>query len=1135
MKLVSGNIQLSATDLANHLGCRHLTELNRLLVNEKIKKPSWQDPALAILAQRGEDHETAYVNHLKDKGYTLINLRGKTLQDTADAMKKGVDVIVQAVLSEAGWVGLADVLFKVPVPGKLGNWSYEVQDTKLSRNTRAGAILQLCLYTDMVEKIQGHEPEFMHVIKPGDPFEKETFRFADFKAYYRLTKKSLVEVMKGEPPVTYPDPVPQCDICRWWKECDKKRHTDDHLSLIAHIRSLHIGELKRQEITTLEQFARRDNPLPEKPDRGNPETYNHIHGQAKIQLEGRLQDKLLYELLPFAQGRGLSRLPKPSRGDIYFDIEGDPFFDQSGLEYLLGYAFINDQHEPVYRKLWALNRAEEKQAFDQFMVFVMDRLKQFPDLHIYHFAPYEPSTVKRLTGRYGIHETDLDWLLRGERFIDLYAVVREGVRASVERYSLKDLERFTTYTRKVELPAASAARRTVEFALELHDQASLTAEILAVVADYNADDCLATQALHQWLETLRNDLGKDNDVQRPELKTGEASDNVEALQVRAKSLFEGLTEDLPEDRSTWTETDKAKWLLANQIDYFRRESKSAWWEYFRLHEMGYDDLLEERKGIAGLQYIGDVPLQGKARLPIHRYRFPPQEIGLDVGDALHEVMGIKVGTIHAISHEDCTVEIKKTGESIDRHPLCVHEEEVVTIEPLATSIFDIAESITWHGMESAWPYRATKDLLLKNKPRLTAAQSGEILKKDEDALEGAIRIASQLNGTVLGIQGPPGSGKTHTGAMMILKLSQQGKKIGVTAPSHKVIRNLFDKVLELGTKHDITIALVHKPKGKDIDKGVTLPPGLEEAKSSKDALKALGEKKVVGGTAWLWASNDAREILDYLFVDEAGQMSLAHVLAASRAAKNIILLGDPLQLEQPQKASHPEGADIAALSHLLDGHKTMPDDKGIFLGITRRLHPGIAQFTTELFYENRLRSLPGLEKQAIFGNTPFSGAGLFYVPVDHSGNQNRSREEIEVIGNIVHLLTTSEVVFTNAEGKRSALTREDILIVAPYNAQVAGLTEKLSGFRIGTVDKFQGQEAAVVIYSMTSSSPQDAPRGMNFLYNPNRFNVATSRARCVCILVASGKLMEADCRSVDQMRWTNVLCRFRELATEVPG
>ena len=1139
MKIFNNGIQLAATDLSNHLGCQHLTELNRLLAMNKIPKPSWSDPALNVLAKRGDEHEAAYVKHLELQGLHVLRLTDSSVNATVNAMKAGAEVIVQAMLVDdplaeatVRWLGYADILYRVNIPSALGDWSYEVQDTKLSRSTKAGTILQLSLYSDLLQELQGRQPQFMHVVKPaiadGSSFEIETLRVADFNSYYRLARKALETVIKGGSRDTYPEPVEHCGICRWWKDCDKQRHDDDHLSLIASIRSMHIGELRKHEIHTLEQFAGRELPLPERPDRGSIETYYKIHSQAKVQLKGRLENKLVHELLPREDGRGFMRLPEPSLGDIYFDIEGDPFCDQLGLEYLFGYVYMDDDGELIYEKYWAKNRAEEKVAFDRFMTFVMTRLKRYRDLHIYHFAPYEPSTVKRLSLRHTLHEDNLDWLLRAERFVDLHAVAREALQASVEHYSLKDLERFTPYQRKVDLSLAGSARRSVEFALELNDAIFPSKEVLSLVEGYNADDCFATHALHVWLEDLRRrEMSSGTPFPRPELKTGEATEGVEELHVRAQAIFRDLTRNLPEDRKAWCASDHAQWLLANQIDYFRRESKSAWWEFFRLHEMGYDDLLHERKAIAGLEFVRELPNAGRGKLPIHEYKYPQQEVGLSEDDCVHEVMGPKIGTVITVSHDSSTIAIKKTGESKDIHPRCIHQEEVVSIEPLATAICDIANSIIEDGLETM-PYRAAKDLLLKRPPRLTSSPQGNLLMDGEDVVAGSIRIASHMKMSVLGIQGPPGSGKTYTGAMMILNLAAQGKRIGVTAPSHKVILNLFIKMLELSAQHNLPVSIIHK--GKD---GEEMPVGVEKARDNKHALNALNDKKVVGGTAWLWAHNDARETLDYLFVDEAGQMSLAHVLASSRAARNVILLGDPQQLEQPQKASHPEGADIAALSHLLDGHTTMPEEKGVFLGITRRLHPSITLFTSEVFYESRLRSLSGLERQSINGDSPFAGAGLFYVPVRHSGNQNRSDEEVGIIESIANSLTSGKMSRTTADNKSLPLTLNDIVIVAPYNAQVAALSERLPGFRIGTVDKFQGQEAAIVIYSMTSSSAQDAPRGMSFLYNPNRLNVATSRAQCTAILVGSPRLLEADCRTIEQMRWVNALCRFKELAVNV--
>jgi uncharacterized protein len=442
----------------------------------------------------------------------------------------------------------------------------------------------------------------------------------------------------------------------------------------------------------------------------------------------------------------------------------------------------------------------------------------------------------------------------------------------------------------------------------------------------------------------------------------------------------------------------------------------------------------------------------------------------------------------------------------------------------------VANDVIEYGLAHIWPDHAAKDILMRRDPKLLDGTTGAFVRTGENTVDAAIRIALSLDKSYLAIQGPPGSGKTYTGARMIAELVRSGKKVGITAVSHKVIRNLSLATLKEASKAGRSISFVHKVSGK----GDACPDGIVEVTKADEVIAALNKGSVGCGTAWLWAEETSRETLDYLFVDEAGQMSLSHVLAASRAARNLILLGDPQQLEQPQKGTHPEGSDVAALAYLLEGHFTVPAGRGLFLGITRRLHPDICRFTSEIFYENKLQSLPGLEKQAISGHTLFDGSGLFYVPVSHKGNQSKSKEEVDVIAEIVGKLLDSGH-WTNEKGDELLITRNDILIVAPFNAQVSALRERLPEIEIGTVDKFQGQEGAVVIYSMTSSTVEDAPRGMSFLFSPNRLNVATSRARCVCILVANPGLLQPDCRTIEQMRWANALCRYVEMAREVPS
>jgi predicted RecB family nuclease len=1128
MRLKANYFIFSATDLAHFLACNHLTNLSMKVALGVLKKSYLNDPALEILIKRGQEHEAAYVEHLLHSGKTTINLSGKSFEYTLNAINQGYDVIVQAKLESGNWMGYADILYKVPKKSNLGDFSYEVLDTKLSQNTRPGAILQLCLYSEIIGLLQGTPPEYMHIITPGETFNNESYRFAEFHSYFNLIKRSL-EQFTIDPKNTYPDQVEHCNICAWWQVCNKKRHDDDHLSLVAGIRKTHIKELATQGINTLEEFAVAEKV--DKPDRGNIDSLIGKQAQAKIQLRGRLENApILHEMLSVQAEQGLNRLPEPSEGDIYFDIEGDPYYPDGGLEYLFGYVYLSDNQQWVYKKLWARNGREEKDAFRQFVDFALDRLKNYPTFCIYHYAPYEPSALRRLMHKHATCEQEVDMLLRGLRFVDLHSITKETLIASVERYSLKDLEKLPQYVRNVPLQDAGIARRNVECAIELNELSSVPSETVAAVEGYNEDDCRATYALHQWLEKRRQELIESGEtINRFQINDGQPTEKTQEEDTLSQQLFESLTSELPEERSVWTEQHKARWLLAHLIEYYRRESKTAWWEYYRVHELiDHEELLDERNAITGLTFVAELPLEGRVRIPTHRYSFPPQEIGIKPDSNIVEIAGEAIGKVIAIDFENRTIDIKKTGKTINVHPSKVHVLGWIDPKPMVESIQHLAKSVIATGLVPDGKYNASIDLLLKNRPRTKSKIPGQLAKPNEDHVQAAIRIALDLDNSVLAIQGPPGSGKTYTGAKVIIALAKAGKRIGVTAVSHKVILNLLTKALEFATEEGMHLPFVHASSNSNEE----TPTGITIIGKASDQLSALDKNGIVGGTTWLWSREEAGEQLDYLFVDEAGQMSLSNVLAASRSARNLILLGDPQQLEQPQKGTHPEGSDVSALTHLLDGHKTMPEDKGLFLGITRRLNPEICSYTSEIFYEGRLAPLPGLEKQIIDGCTLFKGAGLFYVPVIHDGNQHKSMEEAVTIRTIaLNLIQHGQWIDRHDQTK--PITPNNILIVAPYNAQVEVLQNTLPGFRVGTVDKFQGQEAAVVIYSMTCSSAEDAPRGMGFLYSPNRFNVATSRALCACILVASPRLMEPECKSIDQMRWANSLCRFKELAVEI--
>ena len=1128
MKQIGDSLELSATDLVGYLNCRHLSGLDRAVAKGALAKPKVWDPLLQVLWERGSIHEQNYVEHLTSAGLEVVRIDGvevtnEAVSETLAAMERGTPVIVQGALSYDGWVGRADILRRVEVPSVIGDWSYEAIDTKLARETRAGAVIQLCLYSDLLTRAQGIPPEYMYVVSPWSDFKPQPYRFADCAAYFSKVKRGLSKALSEQgTEETYPDPKEHCEICRWRVACDKRRRDDDHLCLVAGISKLQINELKQRGIATVQDLAGMPLPLDWKPDRGSGNSYRRIREQARIQVEAREAGERRSELLlPVENGFGLTRLPEPSEGDVFLDLEGDTFVGEHGVEYLFGYLFTDENGERKYDSEWALSREEEKRAFENFVDFIMARWKKFPDLHVYHYAPYEPAALKRLMGRYATREEEIDRMLHAKLFVDLYQVVRHGIRASVESYSIKQLEPFYAFERETALADANAALANLQANLELDDIPSIAEETKDTVLAYNKDDCRSAFGLRDWLETLREQLVASGvDVPRPE--PGDApNEKITDWLIKINALIEQLTADVPVDRGERDDEQQGRWILANVLDWHRREGKALWWEYFRLADLSAEDLLDDRAGLSGLTFIGDAG--GTVRAPIHRYRFPPQETELRGGEDLRNLGGAKLGKVDSISSNDLTVGIKKREESSGIHPEAVFAHKYVDAQVMADSLVRIGEYVAEHGLRGEGPYQATRDLLLKEAPRV----GGQPLHREgETTVEAAVRLCEHLTGGILPIQGPPGAGKTFTGARMICELVRQGKTIGITANSHKVIRNLIEATIKAADEHGVDLRCCHK--ADEIEKS---QHRLSFARRSEDLIASLGnDVSVGGGTAWLWARPDAFDTVDVLFVDEAAQMSLANVLAVSQAAKSVVLIGDPQQLDQPTQGSHPDGTGVSALDHILAGERTIPLDKGLFLEKTWRLHPAICTFTSELFYDGKLSSRDGLEKQVINAPGTISGAGLYYLPVEHDGNQNCSPEEAQAIRALVNGILENKASWVDGDGREQPVTLDEIMIITPYNAQVFEIQKCLPGAWVGTVDKFQGQEAPIAIYSTATSSHADAPRGMEFLYSLNRLNVATSRAKCVSIMVSSPQIFEAECRKPRQIQLANAFCRYLELA-----
>lgn len=1107
MKAEERGLSLSATDLSNFLACRHRIGLEMAAATGKIRKPRFDDPQLEALFRRGLEHERAHVEALGSDGRHVVDLSEApnhelAVERTLAAMHDGADVIVQAALAHGAWQGRPDVLVKVATPSPvLGGWSYEVEDTKLARETRAGAILQLGLYCELLALAQGMRPERFRIVTP---IGTQEFRFDEFAAYFRWVRAGLETTSQGDFEAllaeTYPEPCDHCDVCPWAIRCAERRRQDDHLSLVAGISRLQRRELVEREVHTLQALAELPMPLGFKPKHGAAKSYEKVREQARLQLESRGKEIPSFELVEVVADEGLCLLPEPTRGDVFLDLEGAPFAGETGAggrEYLFGVVTLDAAGKPVYRAIWADSLAAEKRAFEELVDWIGRQRTAHPSAHVYHYAAYEPSALKRLMCRHATRENEIDVLLRAGAFVDLYTVVRQTLRAGIERYSIKNLEPLYGYVREVDLKDARRHLQAMELALETDRFADLEPAVPQAVEGYNRDDCLSTERLRDWLEGQRARLvAQGKRISRPEPGDGAPSEELDERQRRVEALRVRLLDvDQPERR-----------VLAYLLDFHRREDKSGWWEYFRLRDLREEELLDEPAAVAGLRFVDKVAKVRRSE--VHRYSYPPQELELRREDGLklqHDEA--QWAEVVAVDRIRCTIDVLVGPSKFTERPTAAFRHKYINARVMEDALFAIGEGVA----------NGDHDPLAE---KLLYARTS------------TSRDVETLSGSVLAIQGPPGSGKTWTGGTMICDLVAAGKKVGITATSHKVIQNLLRSVEHEAKGRRLRVRLAHKddPEEDEPESSVHFTNDNGEAL----ALIESGEIDILGGTAWLWTRPEFAKSVDVLFIDEAGQMSLANALAVTQAAHGLVLLGDPQQLDQPRKGVHPEGIAVSALEHILGPDvKTMPPERGIFLPETRRFGSKICAFTSEVFYEAKLapsRALD-LERQALAGG-PIDGAGLFLVEVPHEGNRSASDEEVEVVARLVERLLARGSKWIDAAGNAAQLEPTHILVITPYNAQLARLAERLpERVEVGTVDKFQGRQAPVVIYSMATSIPELAPRGMEFLYSLNRLNVATSRAQCAAIVVASPRLFEPECKSPEQMKLASALCRFREMAT----
>jgi len=1224
MQLIDGRPVFAATDLVGFLACGHRLALERAAMAGLVAKPIRNDPSIELIAKRGLEHEARYLADLRAEGRTVVEIEkdgsavappgepegaplprdpGAELRaaaaQTIEAMRGRADVVYQATFFDGSWRGHADFLLRRDhAPGEpdsaFGPWHYEVADTKLARHVKASAILQICSYVEQLTAIQGRRPEFLYVVLGGRARPMDRRRVDDFMAYYRRVRREFEEAvgLRGDsaepaayPPTgSYPEPVEHCDVCRWAPQCKARRRADDDLSLVAGAAARQRAALKARGIGTRRGLAGLDLPMAPPLESVGREALARVREQARIQVASQDAGRILWELLPLDKGedgepvplRGFLGLPPPSEGDLFLDLEGDPFALDDGVDYLFGileprlpeddarWAAPDGGRTPKFHAIWSLDAeghvtwASEKAAFEATVDLIMDRWARDPDLHVYHYAAYERTALGRMAQRHGTREEEVDRLLRAEVLVDLYRVVRQGLRAGVESYSIKKIEPLYALTREQDLKDAGSSIVAFETWLEMgaDTPAGDAAEILDGIAAYNRDDVLSNWRLRDWLEERRRDLEarEGRTLPRPAIDDGAASRELTDRELHVLELMDRLTGDVPADPlERAADQDAAgRWLLAQLLAWHRREDKSAWWRFFELLRMTDEQLIEEREPLGGLVPIGEP--RAEKRSLVYTFSFPPQDHRIDVGsDVADPVTREGAGAVVALDEGNRLIELKRgpklAGTAL---PTALVPNGVIPTTELAESLLRTGEQVAEQGLADTDAPSApgTPDLgavrALLLRPSAGDVPGGAVVQPGETPLAAALRLAPDLAGRVLPVQGPPGSGKTYTGAHMIVRLAMAGQRVGVVANSHKVIGNLLRSVDEVARGQadrgqiGRLVRIGQKPKtdhGPTFGRATVLPDNASVAQALR-----TGTLDVVGAVAWTWCRPEMalpEPVLDVLFVDEAGQMSLANVLACAPAARAIVLLGDPQQLDQPTQGSHPPGAERSALGHILGDRATIEPAEGVFLGETWRLHPEICSFTSSTFYEGRLRPVAGLERQRVAGGgaaaATLGGAGMRHVAVEHAGNATDSVEEAAAVVGLVRELLDRGATWTDRQGDEHEMTLDDIVIVAPYNAHVAAIERAFAGEGlgdpfVGTVDKFQGQERPVSIYAMGTSAPEDAPRGMEFLYSLNRLNVATSRARCVAAVVCSPALLRVGCHSPRQMQLANGLCLAVEAA-----
>tara|TARA_R110001599_G_scaffold82854_2_gene222819 strand:+ start:830 stop:4258 length:3429 start_codon:yes stop_codon:yes gene_type:complete len=1134
-----GIYHYSPSDLTLFMASPFASWMSRFVIDKPEGAPQKDadDALMSLLQKMGYEHEDAWEAKLANEGKSIIKINGKSQSEqyaaTISAMKKGVDVIVQGRLERAPFAGYADFLVKVSGASKLGDFHYEVWDTKLASTLKSSFVIQLCCYAEMLEFIQGIRPKQISVALGNGEFS--VLRTNDYFHYYLTLKQSFLSMQHNFETNEMPDPAESKGFGQWSSYAEQLLLERDHLSQVATITRGQIKKLNSIGITTMAQLAKTE--ITSVPNL-SPAIFNRLRKQALIQFRSKGKSLPLFEIIKSEprERQGLSLMPPHSAKDVFFDIEGFPL-DEGGLEYLWGNTYFDDNGQRQFIDFWAHNSEQEKQCFQDFIHWVYARWLKDPKMHIYHYANYEIAACRKLMGRYGVCEYEVDQLLRNEVFVDLYKVVKGGVLLGEPRYSIKNVEHLYRGSRETDVGNGGDSVVVYEQWRKLNAAGKegdtwQSSAILKSIRDYNIDDCDSTQELVEWLRVQQS---------KHAIKYVGKTDIIEVEKTLEITKIEQLRDNLlcsaSAEKAQQPERAEISENLAWSLEFHRRESKPVFWRLFDRMGIEETELLDDLDCLAFCTRTNRSPFKVK-RSTCFEYSFDVNQEFKAVcsyyyvlNEETDEGKPLKVTLDKDLSDFEQGVFVVKSSKNVPPEIMTLIPDEYVSPAPIPEAIADVVEIYQNDGDGN----QAIVDFLSRSAPRINNHEQGCVIADSKDPvknLQQIITAVKNLDKSYLPIQGPPGAGKTYTGKHVIAELVKEGKRVGICSNSHKAINNLLLTTAKYCKENAISASFVCT---KDTDD--ELSEFDVNISKNKDLYLWAEPSCVIGTTAWGFSHSKMIDQLDYLFIDEAGQVSVANLIAISRSTKNLVLMGDQMQLGQPIQGAHPADSGASILDYLLKNSPTIDETKGVFLNTTYRMHSAVNKFISDAVYEGKLISDKDNDKQKVDVPNSYEGplnkeAGVIFVPVEHFGNTQASDEEVSVIVKTVQDLIGR--IFTDKQEQTREINWADILIVAPYNFQVNKLKMALKLIpggevaRVGSVDKFQGQEAPVVILSMCASDANESPRGADFLFDKNRLNVAISRAQALAIVVANPALASTSVNGVKQLAKINMFSHLAQ-------